>query len=71
MRMAVKKALELDAKVKQIIDEEFSDFEKYLPTLQDVRMYQRKRNEYWEKVSARIKESNENNGRTDDTAANG
>ncbi|MBQ6971576.1 MAG: hypothetical protein IJP86_04390 [Synergistaceae bacterium] len=69
--MAVKKALELDAKVKQIIDEEFSDFEKYLPTLQDVRMYQRKRNEYWEKVSARIKESNENNGRTDDTAANG
>lgn len=69
--MAVKKALELDARVKQIIDEEFADFEKYMPTLQDTRMYQRKRKEYWEKVSARIKESNENNGRTDDTVANG
>ena len=68
--MAAKKILELDARVKQIIDEEFSDFERYMPTLQDVRMYQRKRNEYWEKVSARIKESNEN-GRADDTAVNG
>ncbi|MBQ3446701.1 MAG: hypothetical protein IJG37_03545 [Synergistaceae bacterium] len=65
--MAVKKALELDAKVKQIIDEEFSDFEKYLPTLQDVRQYQRKRKEYWEKVSTRIKESAEN-GRADEPA---
>ena len=70
MKLAAKKILELDARVKQIIDEEFSDFERYMPTLQDVRMYQRKRNEYWEKVSARIKESNEN-GRADDTAVNG
>lgn len=69
--MAVKKTLELDARVKQIIEEEFTNFEKYLPTLQDKRMYQRKRKEYWERVSARIKESNENNGRTDDTAING
>lgn len=69
--MAVKKALELDARVKQIIDEEFADFEKYMPSLQDLRMYQRKRKEYWEKVSARIKESNDNNGRADDTAVNG
>ena len=69
--MAAKKNLELDARVKQIIDEEFADFEKYMPTLQDVRMYQRKRVEYWEKVAARIKESNENNGRADDTAVNG
>ena len=68
--MAAKKNLELDARVKQIIDEEFADFEKYMPTLQDVRMYQRKRVEYWEKVAARLKESNEN-GRTDDTAVNG
>ena len=69
MRLAVKKGLELDAKVQQIIDEEFADFEKYMPTLQDIRMYQRKRKEYWEKISARIKESNENNGRADDSAA--
>ena len=68
--MAAKKNLELDARVKQIIDEEFADFEKYMPTLQDVRMYQRKRVEYWEKVAARLKESNEN-GRADDTAVNG
>ena len=71
MKLAVKKGLELDAKVQQIIDEEFADFEKYMPTLQDVRMYQRKRNEYWGKISARIKESGESNGRTDDTAVNG
>ena len=69
MKLAVKKGLELDAKVQQIIDEEFSDFEKYMPTLQDVRMYQRKRKEYWENISARIKESSENNGRTDETVA--
>lgn len=62
------KDLDLDARVKQIIDEEFSDFEKYMPTLQDVRMFQRKRNEYWENVSARIKEINDNNGRAEQTA---
>lgn len=61
--------LELDARVKQIIDEEFADFEKYMPTLQDVRMYQRKRKEYWEKAILRIKEERvTDNGRTDETA---
>ena len=69
--MAAKKNMELDARVKQIIDEEFAEFEQYLPTLQDVRMYQRKRKEYLEKAIARIKESNESNGRADDTAVNG
>ena len=69
MKLAVKKGLELDAKVQQIIDEEFADFERYMPTLQDIRMYQRKRREYWEKISARIKESSDSNGRTDDSAA--
>ena len=62
------KGLELDARVKQIIDEEFSEFEKYMPSLQDIRMYQRKRKEYWENVSARIKEINDNNGRAEQTA---
>ncbi|MBR1438514.1 MAG: hypothetical protein IJ587_08250 [Synergistaceae bacterium] len=68
--MAVKKTLELDARVQKIIDEEFSDFEKYMPTQQDVRVYQRKRKEYWEKVNARIREENAN-GRADDPAVNG
>ena len=62
------KDLELDARVKQIVDEEFTDFEKYMPTLQDVRMYQRKRKEYWENVSKRIKEENTINGRAEQTA---
>ena len=62
------KGLELDARLKQIVDEEFSDFEKYMPTLQDVRMYQRKRNEYWERVFTRIKEENLINGRAEETA---
>ena len=69
--MSAKKNLELYARVKQIIDEEFADFEKYMPTIQDVRMYQRKRVEYWENVFARIKESNENGRTAEDTAVNG
>lgn len=62
--------VEFDERVKQIIDEEFADFEKYVPTLQDVRMYQRKRKEYWKNISERIKERFNDNGRTDDTAVN-
>ena len=68
------KDLELDARVKQIVDEEFTDFEKYMPTLQDVRMYQRKRKEYWENTNTRvneiIKERAINNGRINETAGN-
>lgn len=67
--MGSKKALELelDERVRQIIDEEFADYERYLPGMQDVKQYQRKRKEYWEKVSTRIKESVEN-GRADEPA---
>ena len=68
MKLAVKKGLELDAKVQQIIDEEFADFEKYLATLQEKRMYQRKRKEYWENVNMKLEEIN-GNGRTDETVA--
>ena len=69
--MAAKK-LELDVRVLQIIDEEFSEFEKYLPSKQDVAMYRRKRNEYWGKVNARLREEGEmNDGRTDDVGLNG
>ncbi len=64
------KVLELDERVKQIIDDEFSDFEKYMPTLQDVRMYQRKRKEYWQNIEAKIKGESANNGRTEETGSN-
>ena len=65
--MATKRGLELDERVRQIIDEEFADYERYLPNIQDVAQYRRKRKEYWDKVSARIKEDY-SNGRTDESA---
>ena len=68
--MAGKKNLELDARVQKIIDEEFAKYEKYIPNIQDVNQYRRKRKEYWDNVTARIKEENAINGRTDDTAVN-
>ena len=68
--MAGKKNLELDARVQKIIDEEFAKYEKYIPNIQDVNVYRRKRKEYWDNVTARIKEENAINGRTDDTAVN-
>lgn len=64
-----KKCLELDARMQKVIDETFADFEKYLPSPQDIAMYRRKRQEYWDKITARIKEECEANGRTDNTAA--
>lgn len=67
--MASKKALELDERVRKLIDEEFSEFEKYLPCPQDVNMYRRKRKEYWENISARLKEEALMNGRVDDSPA--
>ena len=64
------KRIELDMRIQQIIDEEFAEYEKYLPTKQDIAMYRRKRKEYWGKVNARIREElNGNDGRTDDTAS--
>ena len=65
MKMANKKNFELDARVIQIIDEEFAEYERYLPTIQDVAQYRRKRKEYWTKINARIREEL-NDGRTDD-----
>lgn len=62
--MAGKKQLELDVRVQGIIEEEFSDFEKYLPTPQDAHMYRRKRADYWNRILARIKEAN-GDGRAD------
>lgn len=65
----VKKGYELDARVQKVIEEEFTDFEKYLPTPQARKMYERKRKEYWDKITARLKEEVVVNGRAD-TAAN-
>ena len=67
--MASKKALELDERVRTLIDEEFSEYEKYLPSIQDRAQYQRKRKEYWDNISARLKEDALINGRTDDNTA--
>ena len=65
-----RKPVELDARVQAIIEEEFADFGKYLPTPQDKQMYNRKRKEYWDRVSARIREEL-NDGRADDTGTGG
>ena len=65
--MAGKKNLELDARVQKIIDEEFAKYEKYIPNIQDVNVYRRKRKEYWDNISARLKEEALMNGRADDS----
>ena len=39
--MATKKGLELDVRIEAIVKEEYADFEKYLPSLQDRMMYRR------------------------------
>ena len=65
--MASKKALELDERLRKLIDDEFARYEKYLPSIQDVQQYQRKRKEYWENISARLKEEALMNGRSDDS----
>ena len=36
--MATKKVTEIDPRLKAIIDEEFADFEKFLPSIQDVKV---------------------------------
>ena len=62
--------MELDAKLQAVVDEEFAEFERYLPTPQDVAMYRRKRKEYWEKVATKFKEDVNTDGRADSTQAN-
>ena len=65
--MPSKKTLELDERVIKILKEEFADFGKYLPTLQDKKMYERKIGEYIERTKARLKEEGLRDGRgTDD-----
>jgi len=52
----VKRGYELDSRVIAVIQEEYADFAKYLPTPQDRAMFSRKVKEYWEKITARLKE---------------
>lgn len=66
---ASKKITDIDPRLKAIIDEEFADFEKFLPSIQDVKVYQRKRKEYWDKIAARLKEEIISDGRADDITA--
>ena len=66
--MGSKRGLELDERVRQMIDDEFADYERYLPNVQDIAQYRRKRKEYWEKISAKVKEDM-SNGRADDATA--
>ena len=60
----------LDAKLQAVVDEEFAEFERYLPTPQDVAMYRRKRKEDWEKIATKLKEEANTDGRADSTQAN-
>ena len=72
MKMAAnKKTFELDPRLKVIIDDEFAEFEKYLPSPQDVKLYQRKRKEYWDRITARLKEDIISDGRADDVTNSG
>lgn len=52
----VKKGCEIDSRVIAVIQEEYSDFAKYLPNPQDKAMYMRKVKEYWDKINARLRE---------------
>ena len=64
-----KRGIELDEKIRAVVDEEFAEFERYLPTPQDVAMYRRKRKEYWDKIATRLKEDTAD-GRPDSAQAN-
>ena len=64
--MASKKGIELDARVQKVVMEEYADFERYIPSPQDVAVYRRKQKEYWDKIYARLKEETFD-GRTADS----
>ena len=68
---ASKKTLELDPRLKAIIDEEFAKFDKFLPSPQEKKVYERKRKEFWDNISVRLKEETISDGRTDDATAAG
>ncbi len=67
--MPIKKGYEIDERAWNIILDEFGDFAKYLPTIQDQKVFQRKLKEYKDKATVRVREEL-SNGRADDSAAN-
>ena len=69
--MANKKGYEIDERAWAIIMDEFSDFDKYLPTVQDQKVRARKFSEYKDKATVRIREEIIINGRSDNTATDG
>ena len=58
------KPLELDIRVRNVIKDVFMDFKQYLGMPQEQKVYERKVEEYLDKVSAILKEEGTNNGRT-------
>ncbi len=66
---ATKKSIELDARLEAIVREEYADFKQYLSMPQYKAMFDRKQNEYWDKIRARVKEVF-GDGRTADDTAN-
>ena len=57
---------ELGLELEKLIDETFAEFEKYLPSPQDVAVYRRKRKEYMDKITAALREGRAtDDGRTD------
>ena len=62
--MAAKKpTVEIDERIIKVLKEELSDFEKYLPSPQDRKMYERKITEYLDRTRARLREETQNDGR--------
>lgn len=67
MARASRKALGVE--MEKIIDEEFSKFEEFLPSPQDVAVYRRKRREYLDAINARMREGGLDDGRDGEGAA--
>ena len=58
----------LDARVKNVVNDFYADYAKYLPSKQDVKMYERQIKNYWDIIEAGIKSMKEgytDNGRAE------
>ena len=61
---------ELGVELEKLIDETFAKFERFLPSAQDVAVYRRKRKEYLEEITAKLREEGVSYGRGDGDAGN-
>lgn len=57
-----KKGYELDVRVENIIKRAYSDYEKYLQTPQDIALFRRKCEQYWDTIHAELTELATDNG---------